>query len=241
MTANSIRLIGNASALMSKQRRRTILSKINSSGAQTSLASEDFPDAGKYLFGEGFESRIKTRSETAKTLLQAVSQRSSQFFRGRTTQFQRRGGRWSSAQGNSTGTLPGMDISLHPIHVSHLPLAGRLKHCLANWELITSDPWVLETITGLKLNFVSPQFQVACPQQAPQTEETKQLINLETTKTRAQELLRKGAVQVVPPISGSPGIFEHPTRSPQKRRWATYDLSTTSFPTSTSRWREFIC
>ena len=100
MTANSIRLIGNASALMSKQRRGTILSKINSSGALSSLASEDFPDAGKFLFGEGFEARIKTRSETAKTLLQAaqVGQRSSQFFRGRTTQFRKRGSRWSGAQ-----------------------------------------------------------------------------------------------------------------------------------------------
>ncbi len=72
MTANSICLIGNASALMSKQRCGTILSKINSSGALTSLASEDFPDARKYLLGEGFESQIKTCSETAKTLLQAA-------------------------------------------------------------------------------------------------------------------------------------------------------------------------
>ena len=62
---------------------------------------QDFPDAGKFLFGEGFEARIKTQSETAKTLLQAaqVGQRSSQFFRGRTTtQFRKRGNRWSGAQ-----------------------------------------------------------------------------------------------------------------------------------------------
>ena len=100
MTANSICLIGNASVLMSKQRHGTILSKSNSSGALSSLALEDFPDAGKFLFGEGFEARIKTRSETAKTLLQAaqVGQRSSQFFRGRTTQFRKRGSHWSGAQ-----------------------------------------------------------------------------------------------------------------------------------------------
>ena len=85
---------------LSKQRRGTILSKINSSGALSSLASDDFPDAGKFLFGEGFEARIKTRSETAKTLLQAaqVGQRSSQFFRGRTSQFRKRGNRWNGAQ-----------------------------------------------------------------------------------------------------------------------------------------------
>ncbi len=38
------------------------------------------------------------------------------------------------------------------------------------------------------------------------------------------------------PILGSPAIFEHHILSSQKGR-----LTTTSFPTSTSRWREFIC
>ncbi len=108
-----------------------------------------------------------------------------------------------------------MDISLHPMHVSHLSLAGRLKHCLAKWELITSDPWVLETITGLKLNFVSPLFQVACPQQAPQTEETKQLIY----QLRDSGTVEKRGSTGCSPISGSPGIFEHPILSRQRRWW----------------------
>ena len=219
MTANSIRLIGNASALMSKQRRGTILFKINSSGALSSMASEDFPDAGKFLFGEGFEARIKTRCETAKTLLRAaqVGQRSSQFFRGRTTQFRKRGvpnhstttitsfadhsrafqqlPGFQTSSSNTTklisspSFLSGMGINLFPMHVNHLPLAGRLKHCLTNWELITSDPGVLETVRGLKLIFLSPPYQAHPPQQVPQTEQTKQLINLEI-----QGMLEKGAV-----------------------------------------------
>ena len=44
---------------------------------------------------------LKTRSETAKTLLQAASvgnaSRSTQFFRGRTTSFKTRGSRWGGA------------------------------------------------------------------------------------------------------------------------------------------------
>ena len=69
----SIRLLGNASALLSKERRKAVLNKINSKGTLSSLASEEFPQAGKSLFGEVFEARIKTRSETAKTLLSAAS------------------------------------------------------------------------------------------------------------------------------------------------------------------------
>ena len=82
MVCNAMRLVGNSSALLSKQRRITVLNKINTKGTLVSLASEEFPDAGKNLFGEGFEARIKTRSETAKTLLQAcsVGQRSKPFF-----------------------------------------------------------------------------------------------------------------------------------------------------------------
>lgn len=103
MVCNAMRLVGNSSALLSKQRRTAVLTKINTKGTLASLASEEFPDAGKNLFGEGFESRIKMRSETAKTLLQAssVGQRAKPFFRGRTTPFRSCGSRWGGANQNS--------------------------------------------------------------------------------------------------------------------------------------------
>ena len=88
------------------------------------------------------------------------------------------------------------------MHINHLPLAGRLKHCLTNWELITSDPWVLETVRGLKLNFLSPPYQAHPPHQVSQTEQTKQLINLEI-----QGMLAKGAVQLVPPSQAGQGFL----------------------------------
>ena len=99
MVSNTIRLIGNASALLSKDRRTAVLQKINSKGTLTSLAAEEFPEAGKNLFGEGFAARIKTRSEIAQTLLQAssVGSKPTQFFRGRTTPFRRRGSHWGGA------------------------------------------------------------------------------------------------------------------------------------------------
>ena len=56
-----------------KERRSLVLKKINSKGILTSLAAEEFPDARKSLFGDGFEERLKARSETAKTLFQAAN------------------------------------------------------------------------------------------------------------------------------------------------------------------------
>ena len=41
------------------------------------------------------------------------------------------------------------------MQVNHLPLAGRLRHCSINWEKITTDSRMLETVQGLRLKRVS--------------------------------------------------------------------------------------
>lgn len=43
ITSHAIRLLGNASALLSKERRKAVLKKISSKGTLSSLASEEFP------------------------------------------------------------------------------------------------------------------------------------------------------------------------------------------------------
>lgn len=73
ISSNAIRLLGNASALLSKERRKAILNEINSKGTLSSLAFEEFPQADKNLSGNSFDARIKTRAETAKTLLRDAS------------------------------------------------------------------------------------------------------------------------------------------------------------------------
>ena len=58
LSSSAIRLLGNTSALLSQERRKAVLQKINSQGTLISLASEEFPQAGRNLFGEGFEERF---------------------------------------------------------------------------------------------------------------------------------------------------------------------------------------
>ena len=48
----SIQLAGHASTTISQECRVALLSKVNK--AYTSLGKEDFPEAGKDLFGKGF-------------------------------------------------------------------------------------------------------------------------------------------------------------------------------------------
>ena len=105
--SDAIRLQGNASALVPKEKRKAVLNKNNSKGTRSSLALEEFPHAGKDLIGDGFEARIKTRSETAKTLL---------FFQGRTTPFKRLGIYWGGAsRGSFRGRARNTRGTLHQI------------------------------------------------------------------------------------------------------------------------------
>ena len=92
----SIQLAGHASATISQKRRVAVLTRVNK--AYASLGKEDFPDAGKDLFGKGFESRLKERTETAKAINEAkkVGQ---QLFRPappRGRPYLARGGSWNN-------------------------------------------------------------------------------------------------------------------------------------------------
>ena len=53
----SVMLVGDVSAIFTTRCREQVLTKLNPSLA--SLGKEQFPDAGKQLFGEGIEARLK--------------------------------------------------------------------------------------------------------------------------------------------------------------------------------------
>ena len=70
--------------------------------------------------------------------------------------------------------------------------AGNLLHNLEVWRRITSDPWVLETVSGYHLEFNTLPVQSVLPRPPPFSEREKQLIDEEITK-----LLTKGAIRKV--------------------------------------------
>ena len=70
--------------------------------------------------------------------------------------------------------------------------AGNLLHNLDVWRKITSDPWVLETVSGYHLEFDSLPVQSVLPRPPPFSEREKQLIDEEIAK-----LLTKGAIRKV--------------------------------------------
>ena len=105
-----------------------------------------------------------------------------------------------------------MSLYLNPLEVTHLPLAGRLKHCISNWGLISGDPWVLETIQGYHLDFVAAPRQLSLPLPVSHSKENSNLIDLEI-----QQMLQKEAVYVVSPGNTQQGFVSTIFLVPKKR------------------------
>ena len=91
-------------------------------------------------------------------------------------------------------------------------LVGFGGNCIINWEKVTTDSWVLETVGGLRLHFVNPPLQTILPQEAPLSEENRSIDIL-----GIQEMLPKGAIQVVSPSLETPGLISSLFLVPQRR------------------------
>ena len=78
-----------------------------------------------------------------------------------------------------------------PEMCQQFPLAGRLKHFLHNWEKLTQDQWALQTIKGVRIEFMDTPYQRNIPSQPRQSEHNeKRLLQEEITS-----MLKKGAIR----------------------------------------------
>ena len=94
----SLQLTEHASARTATLRFCRIVSKVNK--AYSSLGKEDFPEAGEDLFGKGFASRLKKRTETAAELSEAKKVGHQNFLSNplRVRFFLARGGSWNKGR-----------------------------------------------------------------------------------------------------------------------------------------------
>jgi len=79
----------------------------------------------------------------------------------------------------------------HTLCIAQLPMAGRLPHCLHNWQAVTSDPWVLQVVRGYKLDLVSLPVQRVPPSMSGTG-------RVDLVEEEVQKLLRKGAIKQCP-------------------------------------------
>ena len=84
-----------------------------------------------------------------------------------------------------------MTFHFHPTLRGAEPLkvAGRLQYFLNNWEQITQDPWVLNTVKGYKIELLDSPFQPRIPQPSSLSQEQTSLVTKEISN-----MLDKGAI-----------------------------------------------
>jgi len=92
------------------------------------------------------------------------------------------------------GVLPSSD-PLAPL--PHVPVGGRLTHFADEWVNVTSDPWVLQTVTtGYRIEFTGYPRLSRVPRWTPVPRAEDQRRCLED---HIQELLAKSAVRLIDP------------------------------------------
>lgn len=63
--------------------------------------------------------------------------------------------------------------------IGNFPLAGRLKYVLPQWQKLTSNPKILEWVTGLTVDFMEKPVQHKLPHQANMSREESNLVKQE--------------------------------------------------------------
>ena len=93
---DALRLLGNASAQISRIRRKKVIKALNPDIQDLAEEDELYKCAAPYLFGTGFEQRMKDRAESIKLLTKAKAPPPKKFFRaGRSTVPRGGGGRYN--------------------------------------------------------------------------------------------------------------------------------------------------
>jgi len=164
------------------------------------------------LFGPDLSALLKERGRKDSSLAAAVSSLggSSSFRRRPTVDFQRGG--VSSFRYEDTEKL--IFFECVPYHDE---VGGRLSYFYKNWELITSDSWILDTISGYRLEFFEkPETQKIRPKPLKFSEDDSFVIDKEI-----KSLMDKKSISPFLPKQGeffwSSRIFFVPKKSGELR------------------------
>ena len=97
--------------------------------------------------------------------------------------------RWKFTR-NSSITPVKVVRNLFPnVKISNFPLAGRLQYFVKHWKKLTSNPEILEWVSGLKIDFILEPFQEKVPHHPKMSAQESLLVTKEV-----ESMLKKGAI-----------------------------------------------
>ena len=110
-----------------------------------------------------------------------------------------------------------------PVPNAYPQVGGRLAQFYCSWSSFTSDSWVLQAVSGYKIEFICEPFQVRKPHGIAFSVKEKKFIDLEV-----QKMLQKGAIRCVSfnPRQFVSNLFIIPKKSGDLRPVINFLLST---------------
>jgi hypothetical protein len=178
-------LLGSTNTQLSILRRKKVLASINK--GKIDLATQPLPNAKRWLFGDDFPSIASKEAELsrglAKNLAPAANKTKPQPPRFSNSGYSNNQNKYQNSRQKQKFFRP------PPVPVS---TAAQLPRHFKQWEELTSDPEILNIVSGLKIPFrcvpfqKHPQITRALPESVP------------ILDTEVQSLLEKGAVCQVP-------------------------------------------
>ncbi len=181
--------MGSANTQLSILRRKKILASINKSKIE--LATQPLPNAKRWLFGDDFPSIASKEAELSRGLAKNLAPSGSKF---NVQDPKRQSGNFNPGNFNSASKYRAQTKRgrfFRPPSFSP-PAAAKLPHHIKQWQSLTSDPSILEIVTGLKIPFRSVPVQKT-PQISQTYLESETLMDKEISK-----LLAKGPICEVP-------------------------------------------
>ena len=69
------------------------------------------------------------------------------------------------------------------------PVGGRIKYFMPNWQALTNDPWVLQTVSGVWLNLRASPNQKSRPPKLVLDSKKRKALDMELEKLRAKKAI----------------------------------------------------
>ena len=200
-----VALLGNAFLESSYHRRDLLKPAINP--RFHSLCGSKSP-VTNFLFGDNILESAKSIQSSQKMTRNFASGRGSFQTNRSTNRFSTLGSRTTSSNGNLS--FRGQTHQENATEVTGTQVITTTKFFLENWNNLTSNKFLLNVVSGIRLQFISPPNQLYIPKAIHFCENEK--INIDK---EIQGLLKKGAIQRVDPIPNQfvSNIFTRPKRS----------------------------
>ena len=80
-----------------------------------------------------------------------------------------------------------------PVPKAYPQVGGFLAHFYNSWSSFTSDSWLLQAVSGYKIEFICEPFQVKKPHGISFSDEEKKLIDLEVQKMLQKIAIRRAS------------------------------------------------